>query len=113
MKPFKQRAAVLLLALSLVACSSGEDKSVKPDANVEPEEDAQIEPVDEPDADVEPTNDAEVDAGAPTSDPVPLTVWVDDLVDHHTTDEAIPDTVDDKKIADDTDETSFDKYLPK
>jgi hypothetical protein len=42
---------------------------------------------------------------------VPLTVWVDDLIDHRTSDQAEPDTVEDKKIEDDTDETSFDKYL--
>jgi hypothetical protein len=112
MKPLQQRAAVFLVALSLAACSSGNDKTAKPDAGDETEPDAPVE-VDEPDAEVSTEPDAQADAGSPASDPVPLTVWVDDLVDHHTTDDAIPDTVDDKVITDDTDQASFDKYLPK
>ena len=40
--------------------------------------------------------------------PIPLLVWVDDLVDHHSTDDAIPDTVDDKNIVDDENPSAYD-----
>jgi hypothetical protein len=94
---------LVALALLLGACSSEDRKhtsTTDKDSGSESEADAGPEPT--PDD----------DAAMPTaSDTVPLTVWVDDLVDHRTTDEAEPDTVEDKKISDDTDETSFDKYL--
>lgn len=57
-----------------------------------------------------------VDAGAPTaadtgapveSKAVALVDWVDDLVDHHTDDVSLPDTVDDKLIVDDEDPNTF------
>jgi PBP1b-binding outer membrane lipoprotein LpoB len=106
MQTLKRSATVLLLALALVACSDDEKKPEK-DAGSEEETEADAEVEEEADADVE------SDAGASaSSDTVPLTVWVDDLIEHRTSDEAEPDTVDDKKISDDTDETSFDKYLP-
>ena len=98
--PVTTRSLIALL-LALGACSSEDAKR-----SAAAEQDSGS----EADAGGEPAPDA--DAGsAPASDTVPLTVWVDDLVDHHTTDEAEPDTVEDKKIADDTDESSFDKYL--
>src|SRR5690349_19141002 len=105
MKTLRNWLAVSTLALGLVACSSAGGKSSY-DAGAEPEP--------EQDADLAPDEDAEidVDAGPATVGPVPLTVWVDDLIDNHTTDDAEPDTVDDKIITDDTDESSFDKYLP-
>jgi hypothetical protein len=93
---------VSALALALAACSS-EGGKLSHDAGAEPDEDAALEP--EPEVETD-------DAGAPPVAPVPLTVWVDDLVENHTTDDAEPDTVDDKVITDDTDESSFDKYLP-
>jgi hypothetical protein len=42
-----------------------------------------------------------------TAKAIPLIEWVDDLIDHHTRDDATPDTVDDKNIADDEDPTKF------
>lgn len=45
--------------------------------------------------------------------PIPLILWVDDLIDHHTTEESPPDTVHDKNIADDEDPRHFLKYFPK
>jgi PBP1b-binding outer membrane lipoprotein LpoB len=108
MQTLRRVASVLLLAYALAACSS-DDTKPKKDAGSEDDGDSQ----NEESADAESAPEPDRDAGGPTeSDTVPLTVWVDDLVDNHTTDEAEPDTVDDKKISDDTDETSFDKYLP-
>lgn len=106
MSTLRDWLAVSTLALALAACSSESGKTHY-DAGVEPE------PEPEQDAEAEPDEDAETDADAGASvGPVPLTVWVDDLIDNHTTDDAEPDTVDDKIITDDTDESSFDKYLP-
>jgi hypothetical protein len=108
MQILRRTAAALLLAYALAACSSDDAKPSK-DAGSEDYGDSQ----NEESADAESAPELDGDAGSPTeSDTVPLTVWVDDLVDNHTTDEAEPDTVDDKKISDDSDETSFDKYLP-
>ena len=101
MSTMRKLLALSSLSLALVACAGDGDKT-RLDAGSEPEEDAAAEP--------EPQTDA--DAGAAPVGPVPLTVWVDDLIDHRTTDQAEPDTVDDKIITDDTDESSFDKYLP-
>jgi hypothetical protein len=89
-------------ALALVACSGAGDKTSS-DAGSERDGEAETEP--------EPSEEVEDGAVTPVG-PVPLTLWVDDLIDHHTTNFAEPDTVDDKIITDDTDETSFDKYLP-
>ena len=55
-----------------------------------------------------PVTPAATDGATPTSAPIPLLVWVDDLVDNHTHDDAIPDTVDDKNIADNEDPSAFD-----
>jgi hypothetical protein len=101
-----QRTLVLaLLAAVLVACTGDGDKPYTPEpgSGSEPEP----EPVDAADVPVEP----ESDAGPEGTAPVPLTVWVDDLIDHRTNDDAPADTVLDKMIIDDTDPTSFDKYL--
>jgi hypothetical protein len=104
MSTLRKLLAVTSLSLSLVACTGDGDKTSHDAATEpEPEEDAQVEP--EPEADA-----GAADEG--TVGPVPLTVWVDDLIEHRTTDDAEPDTVDDKLITDDTDESSFDKYLP-
>jgi uncharacterized lipoprotein len=96
---------LVALVLLLAACSSEDARhTTEPDAGSSrgnAEEDAGAPPA---------TEDAAA-TPEPATGPVPLTVWVDDLIDHRTTDEAEPDTVDDKRIEDDTDETSFDKYL--
>jgi hypothetical protein len=106
MQLLHRNVAFLLLAAALVACES--DKPTKDQDATADDEPAQE---DEPDADM--TTSRESDAGTPQpSGPVPLTVWVDDLIEHRTSDDAEPDTVDDKVISDDTDEMSFDKYLP-
>jgi hypothetical protein len=48
------------------------------------------------------------DASTPVeSKAIPLVLWVDDLLDHHTNDTSAPDTVDDKKIDDDEDPSHF------
>jgi hypothetical protein len=105
MSTLRRSVAIGLLAWALVACSSDGEKPAK-------QEDAgSDEASNEEDGGSE--TEPESDAGMkPSTAPVPLTVWVDDLVDHHTDDESPPDTVDDKIITDDTDESSFDKYLP-
>jgi hypothetical protein len=101
--PLSTRALVAL-ALLLGACSSEDGKrTTEPDAGSDSEEDAGVEPG--------PDDAAATPDATAASDSVPLTVWVDDLIDHRTSDQAEPDTVEDKKIEDDTDETSFDKYL--
>ena len=48
------------------------------------------------------------DAATTATAKIPLLVWVDDLVDNHTHDDAVPDTVDDKNIADDENPSAFD-----
>jgi PBP1b-binding outer membrane lipoprotein LpoB len=101
MEALKRSAAALLVAMGLSACSSGDHDQTTPDASVT-----------EPDPEVD-AGQLDPDASIPSTDPVPLSLWVDDLIDHYTTDDALPDTVDDKNISDDTDEASFDKYLPK
>lgn len=54
------------------------------------------------------------DAGAPVvGQAIPLILWVDDLLDHHTTDESVPDTVHDKNISDDEDPAVFEKRFPR
>lgn len=42
---------------------------------------------------------------------IPLELWVDDLIENHTTDRATPDTVHDKKISDTEDPSLFDHYF--
>jgi hypothetical protein len=87
---------LVALALLLGACSSEDGKrTAEPDAGSDSEEDASVEPA--------PDDDAATPDAAPPSDTVPLTVWVDDLIEHRTSDQAEPDTTDDKKIEDDTD----------
>jgi hypothetical protein len=91
----------LCAALCLPALGCTDDESVTPlvDAAVEvPVADAGA---------VAPTPTPEADAGA-ASAPIPLLLWVDDLVDHHSTDDATPDTVDDKNIVDDESPTAYD-----
>ncbi|MET0287940.1 MAG: hypothetical protein ABW352_25850 [Polyangiales bacterium] len=79
-----------LIVLALVAC--GDDEQTLP---VEPPADAAVTP-------------PAPDASAPVqSAPIPLQLWVDDLLDHHTNDDSAPDTVDDKNIADDEDSSHF------
>ena len=85
------------LALSLSACTS--DKS-SPDAR-EPDSD-QTAPNEPPPATLPPSID---------SKPVPLLAWVEDLIERRTSDEALPDTVDDKTIEGTEDPAAFDKYL--
>lgn len=98
----------LACLLSVVACSddvaSGAlvaDAAVTPASNV-PNGDSGV-----PNA-----SDAAVpsgsDAATTATAKIPLLVWVDDLVDHHTRDDAVPDTVDDKNIADDENPSAFD-----
>lgn len=69
---------------------------------------------DSPDAQESPggaTTDAQVgttpDGGA-SSAAIPLVLWVDDLLDHHTDDDSAPDTVHDKNIFDDENPATFD-----
>jgi hypothetical protein len=104
MQTFKHSALALSLTYALVACSSDDAKAPKKAGS---EDDAEVEQETDPES--EPENDA---GAAASDDTVPLTVWVDDLIEQRTSDEAEPDSVDDKKISDDSDEASFDKYLP-
>ncbi|HEX6246150.1 MAG TPA: hypothetical protein VFZ61_34740 [Polyangiales bacterium] len=104
MSTLRKLLVVSSLSLALGACSGDGDK-ISHDASNEPAEDAAVEPGAEADAGAE-------DAAAGPVGPVPLTLWVHDLIENRTSDEAEPDTVDDKLITDDTNEASFDKYLP-
>lgn len=49
------------------------------------------------------------DAGPGVSKPIPLIDWVDDLLDHHTDETSVPDTVHDKNISDNEDPSTFDR----
>lgn len=97
----------LTCLLSVVACSDdvasgalGADAAVTPASNV-PSGDSGI-------LNADATVPSGSDAAPPATAKIPLLVWVDDLVDHHTRDDAIPDTVDDKNIADDENPSAFD-----
>lgn len=89
--------AMSALALLVIACS--DDDGGKP--------------VPEPTADaVTPTPSSSAtpdDAGSVEARPIPLIDWVDDLLDHHTNDVSLPDTVADKKIVDDENPSIFDR----
>jgi hypothetical protein len=100
---------MLALALfALAACSGDGDKPITRSPGAEPEADAEVT---EPEADAEPPSEPDSDAGAPSSGPVPLSAWVDDMIDTRTDDDALPDTVQDKNVSDDMDSTPFTKYL--
>ena len=59
-----------------------------------------------------PTPDAGPSGGADAATAgIPLLVWVDDLVEHRTSDEAEPDTVDDKVVIDNEDPELFNHWL--
>ncbi|MDB4977008.1 MAG: hypothetical protein JWN48_5349 [Myxococcaceae bacterium] len=88
-----------LLALLLAACS---DDAHSP--TLTPVADAALPPeLAPPDASTPAQPSA--DGGTPA---IPLLLWVDDLVDHHTSDDSAPDTVDDKNIVDDENPTAYD-----
>ena len=74
--------------------------------------DAAVPATSTPSSDAAVNSDAAVtsasDAATTGSAKIPLLVWVDDLVDNHTRDDAVPDTVDDKNIADNQDPSAFD-----
>lgn len=81
---------VVALGCALAACGSDDEK--QPVTPVNPANDGGV---------------AATDGGAA----IPLVAWVDDLVTNHTTEMSLPDTVDDKKISDDENPQTFDKYF--
>jgi hypothetical protein len=86
----------LALGVLLAACACGDDGgglTPQPDAMTGGSPDAMT---------------GGADAGA---NGIPLVVWVDDLVEHRTTDEAEPDTVDDKVVIDSEDPDLFNHWL--
>ncbi|MDB4990942.1 MAG: hypothetical protein JWN04_6120 [Myxococcaceae bacterium] len=86
------------LALALTACSDdSKDAPTVADSGTVPTSPAQV-------ADASVPTMPNADGGAP----IPLLTWVNDLVDNHTTDDAAPDTVDDKNIADDENPGAYD-----
>ncbi|HEY6880043.1 MAG TPA: hypothetical protein VI299_18590 [Polyangiales bacterium] len=92
-----QRSSYAVCALVALVLACGDDDEAKP--VVEPTVDAAT-----------PTPDASLvpdDAGTTTGRAIPLVEWVDDLVDHHTDDVSLPDSVDDKHIIDDEDPSTF------
>jgi hypothetical protein len=98
-------ALKLAAVLGLLPLACGDDSSKEPLSGAVPDASA---------------SHASSDAGAPGSDgsvasavAIPLGVWVDDLVDRHSSDTSDPDTVDDKKIIDDEDPLTFQKYFEK
>lgn len=91
--PRSRLYAGLLLGLALTACS---DDSAGKRASSPAEEQPGV----------------SADAGATPGDKaVPLLAWVDDIIEKRSSDEALPDTVDDKNVEDTDDATAFDKYL--
>lgn len=106
MRTFQRTLAFALLALA--ACSGDGDKPYTPSPGSEPADDAEVS---QPEADAEPAPEPDSDAGAPSGGPVPLSAWVDDMIDTRTDDDALPDTVQDKNVSDDLDPTPFLKYL--
>ncbi len=58
-----------------------------------------------------PADAAPLGDGGVANKGIPLVDWVDDLVDRHSTEMSIPDTVHDKNIIDDENQMTFDKYF--
>ena len=52
------------------------------------------------------------DGGVTAAAPIPLTAWVDLMIDQTENEAATPDTVEDKNIANVEEPTAFDKYFP-
>ena len=86
MRGVKRWALALMLAVA--ACGGDEGGGVTP----------------QPDANTGGTTDAGT-AG------IPLALWVDDLLEHRTTDDALPDTTDDKVVIDNEDPELFNHWL--
>jgi hypothetical protein len=100
---------MILSALMLVLAACGDDD--KSPVRAEPSSDAGspslgVTPAADGGASVAPVGPGSSATAAGTA-PIPLLVWVDDLVDHHSTDDAIPDTVDDKNIVDDENASAY------
>jgi hypothetical protein len=96
-----KRPLVLALAVALSACEGAGDNDVPMGGDPPPpdqEEDAGTTP--------EPGQDAGV-----VDAPIPIELWVHDLIENHSGDEALPDTVDDKNIKDNEDPALFDAYF--
>jgi hypothetical protein len=94
MKTLRRLASACLLAGMLGGC--GDDKSSTDGDGESKTADGGVAP----------------EAAAPGG-PIPLLLWVDDLIDHHSSEASLPDTVHDKNISDNEDATSFGKYFPK
>lgn len=97
-------ALTLFLSLGALACA--DDESTEP--VVTPAVDSAV-PAPTTDSATPITPVVDTDAGPPVDKPIPLIDWVDDLVDHHTDDTSLPDTVHDKNIADNEDPSTFDR----
>jgi hypothetical protein len=100
-------ALALMLSLGALACADDGDSR---DPVVTPAVDSAVpEPAPTTDAATPTMPVPDTDAATPASKAIPLIDWVDDLVDHHTDDMSLPDTVHDKNIADNEDPTTFDR----
>jgi hypothetical protein len=100
---------VLALVLSLGALACADDESKEPLTTPAFDAGVPTQPAATADSATTTTPVPEADAGAPIGKAIPLVDWVDDLVDHHTDDTSLPDTVHDKNIADNEDPTTFDR----
>jgi hypothetical protein len=101
-RPDYTRLALAAFTLAAVACDGGGERPVTEtdDAGSAPAEDAASEGAE----------DAGVDGGSGETAFL-LTDWVHALVEERSSDEAEPDTVDDKRIIDTDDPSAFDTYL--
>lgn len=101
----KRTCIKLALLVGLGACGDDAAPPPEPDASIVTRAPETRAPV-EADAGLSPG-----DAQQPEAPRIPLILWVDDLVEHHTTERSLPDTVAEKRIMGTDDPRLFDKYF--
>lgn len=107
MQTQKHLAWALFMVLGLAACGQSDSHDDTTDTDPVNERDPSSTPT-KPDPS-KPTSP--VPGLPPPTAAIPLALWVEDLVDNHTTNDAQPDTVADKNIENTEDPEAFDQYL--